>query len=73
MMATCEQEIKIPNYQFIIANPKTDREREFSKQVFEMTKEYSEKAEAEIQIILKKYDKIKLQKIIELYNKYIKD
>jgi len=50
----------------------TDEEREFKKEWQAIKKELFEKASEECNIIFKKYAKIEAEKVIELYNKYIK-
>lgn len=50
----------------------TDGEREFKKEWMIIKKELFEKACEEFNIILKRYAKIEAEKVIELYNKYIK-
>jgi len=58
----------------IIAERKdlTDNEKEFARQVVIAKGENAEKAQAEIDPILKKYAQITAEKIVELYNRYIK-
>jgi len=50
----------------------TGKEKEFARLVMAVKEECAEKAQAEIDPIIKKYAKIEAERIIELYNTYIK-
>jgi len=61
----------LPNYFTVLNNPQTEKEMEFSQQVQEISAEINDEARKEIETIELKYWQLKLEKIQELYERYV--